>query len=70
MCVVALLAIHRQQIASLNETPARRTLIFQLETASNPTQDHDYGESTCAFPMDVFLKVIETSSCFLLKREC
>lgn len=44
--------------------------MYQLETASCSTQDDDYGEGTWAFPMAVFLKVIETSNCFFLKIEC
>lgn len=38
--------------------------MYQLEAASNSTQDDDYGERNWEFPMAVFLKVIETSSCF------
>lgn len=42
--------------------------MYQLESASSSTYDDDYGGVTWAFPMAVFLKVIETSSFFLEKR--
>lgn len=42
--------------------------MYQLKAASSSTQDDDYGEGTWPFPRAVFLKGIETSSCFFLKK--